>query len=364
MPANHTAHLNPTKDHTVQTKSFPGTWVVEAMERGGIDLSRLAARLPAAFGHLLHAPDTLPPNDLLELLDTCAAMSDDINFGLHMADYLELTRIGTYGYLLLNAPTIREFLELAARYYPLIYQGGRLALSTSGAVARFRYTILRPCSPDPRHLNEWTIGYFARFIRSRIDPSWVPDCATFTNPAPDNLDELRQTFGSNLEFNSKLTGLDFDAGLLDTPITVANPVLLRIISHHADDLIQELGRKHPFRAHVRLLIMEGLEHNQAKAEIVARKLNMSLSSFKRRLQESKLNFRELREGIINDLSRRALAETSLPVSDIAIKMGYSELSAFTRAFSRISGSAPLAYRRSAGQREAPEKHSGPRRRAG
>jgi AraC-like DNA-binding protein len=334
----------------MQTKSFPGTWVVEAVERGGVDLSRLAEHQPAAFDQLLHAPDMLSPDDLLDLLSECARISGDVNFGLHMADYLELTRIGTYGYLLLNASTIREFLELAARYYPLIYQGGRLELSASGAAAHFRYTIVRPCHREPRHLNEWTIGYFAKFIRSRIHPSWLPRSATFSNAMPDNLDGLRQTFGNQLAFDAKLTGFDFDSALLEIPISATDPVLLRIISHHADDLIQELGKKHPFRAQVRLLIMEGLEHGQANAEIVAKKLNMSLSSFKRRMQEAKLDFRALRDGIIKDLSERALTETSLSLNDIARKMGYSELSAFTRAFTRTSGMGPLAYRQSAKHR--------------
>lgn len=63
--------------------------------------------------------------------------------------------------------------------------------------------------------------------------------------------------------------------------------------------------------------------------------------------EAGLDFRTLRDGIVKDLSQRALAETKLPLSDIALKMGYSELSAFARAFRRLTGVPPLAYRRSA-----------------
>ncbi|MDH3436010.1 MAG: helix-turn-helix domain-containing protein [Betaproteobacteria bacterium] len=78
-------------------------------------------------------------------------------------------------------------------------------------------------------------------------------------------------------------------------------------------------------------------------------LNISLTTFRRRLREDGLEFRELRDGIIKDLSERALIETSLPLGDIALKMGYSELSAFSRAFTRFSGMSPIAYRRSARQ---------------
>jgi AraC-like DNA-binding protein len=327
-------------------------WVAEGMARGGVDLDELARCAPALFDQMMHAPDTLATDDQLELLSECARISGDVNFGLHLADHLELTSIGTYGYLLLNAPTLGEFLELAARYYPLIEQAGALALSTSGAVSHYRYTFTKPARLDPRHLNEWTIGYFAKFMRSKIHESWTPRSASFANAKPDDLDELRGIFGDELEFDAKVTGIDFDSAMLELPITSADPILLRIICRHADDLIQELGTKRPFRALVRLMIMEGLEHDEAKAESIARKLNMSLSSFKRRMQEDHLDFRKLREGIVKDLSEHALTETSLPLKHIALKMGYSELSAFTRAFTRLTHMPPLAYRRSARRPEA------------
>jgi AraC-like DNA-binding protein len=328
------------------TRGFAGTWVVEAMQRGGVDLARLARRLPGQFDQLLHAPETLNPDHLIELLDECSIMSGDADFGLHMAEYLDLTEIGIYGFLLLNAPTIQEFLALAARYYPLIYHGGRLSLATSGGVARFDYVIVAPCRRNPRHLNEWTIGYFARFVAAKVGGQWRPRRATFTNARPERLDALHRTFGEALEFDASGTGFEFDRAVLDLPVTAADPVLLRIFSHHADDLIRELGRKDPFRAKVRLLIMEGLTGGGAKAEVVARKLHMSLSSFKRRLREAGLDFRDLRDGIVRDLSQRALAESNLALAEIARKMGYSEPSAFSRAFTRLSGCSPLAYRQS------------------
>lgn len=345
----------------MQTKAHPGTWIVEAMERGGVDVNRLADRLPREFEQLLHSIHTASPDDVLALLEECVAISGDANFGLHMAKHLELTRIGTYGYLLLNAPTIREFLELAARYYPLIYQGGRLELSVSDRTTRFSYRIVKPLRLDPRHIHEWTIGYFANFIRTRLDQPWHPHRTVFAHPAPEKLDELRDWFGDNVKFDAEWSGIEFGSDILDAPITEANPVLLRIISHHADDLIQALGKKDPFRTRVRLLIMEGLEKGESKAEIVAHKLNMSLSSFKRQMRDERLDFRELRDGIIRDLSQRALTETSLPLADIALKMGYSEMSAFTRAFTRVSGKPPLEYRRSTARREALREQAHARR---
>lgn len=326
-------------------RNHAGSWIIEAMEKAGVDLAALSDLMPGEFDQLIHVPDTLQPDDLFRLLKKSEELSGDNNIGLHLSSSLELTRVGTYGYLLLNAPTIQEFLQLSARYYPLIYRGARLEFSVSGQKARLSFRIIEPFRLDPRHLNEWTLGFYIQFIRSKLYPDWEPDRVFFSHKKPSKLEDQFGVFGRNIKYAKKVTGFEFPASLLDHAITESNPVLLRIISHHADDLIQEIGKKQPFKAQVRLLIMEGLDRGQAKAEIIAGRLNMSLSGFKRRMQEEQLSFRQLRDEIVRDLSQRALIETNLPVSDIAYKMGYSELSAFDRAFSRMCGTTPLAYRK-------------------
>ena len=71
--------------------SAPGSWVVEAMATGGVDLARLAERMPAVFEQLVAAPETVSPDDLVGLLDGCASMSGDWNCG---STSLDATRVG------------------------------------------------------------------------------------------------------------------------------------------------------------------------------------------------------------------------------------------------------------------------------
>lgn len=61
---------------------------------------------------------------------------------------------------------------------------------------------------------------------------------------------------------------------------------------------------------------------------------------KRRLREEGCSFRQLRDEIVGQLSQEALKQTDAQVSEIALKLGYSELSSFDRAFGRLTGMSP------------------------
>jgi AraC-like DNA-binding protein len=96
-------------------------------------------------------------------------------------------------------------------------------------------------------------------------------------------------------------------------------------------------------------MMKDLEYGPPNAANIARQMGMSLSTLKRRLAEKNLTFRGLRDAVIRELSKRALAETDVNISLVAMQLGYSEVSAFNHAFSRLTGQSPRAYRRQARQ---------------
>jgi AraC-like DNA-binding protein len=121
---------------------------------------------------------------------------------------------------------------------------------------------------------------------------------------------------------------------------------LRVFMAHADELLEAVVADRSFEARVRLVILDNLIPNGAGASHIARQLCMSVSTLKRRLKEHNFNYRSLRERTIIDLACKALSSTDSSISNIALKLGYSELSAFDRAFSKATGLAPRAYRQS------------------
>ena len=67
-------------------------------------------------------------------------------------------------------------------------------------------------------------------------------------------------------------------------------------------------------------------------------------SLARRLAREKIEFRCLVEEVRYEIARQLISDTSLPMSEVAAILGYSEASAFTRAFRRWSDTTPRSWR--------------------
>jgi AraC-like DNA-binding protein len=284
------------------------------------------------------------PDMVNAILLECASLSGDANFGLRMVGLTDSADLGIYGYLLMNAPTVGEALEIACRYYPTFYLGAVLNLSVARATARLTYRVKASGTVSARHDNEWTLGFLVHLIRRGASADWTPQSTTFTHPAPRDRRELRQVFGSNLHFKHAINSLEFSADVLSYRISETDPGLLRVLTRHADKLLAGIHDEDDLVRNVRLLILESLERGQFDEASIASKLGVSLSTLKRRLKQKGFTYRELRDGVVEDIAKSALGQTKVPISEIALRVGYSELSAFDRAFMRLTGMTPLEYR--------------------
>jgi AraC-like DNA-binding protein len=325
--------------------SQPGAWLIDAFREMGVDVNALLQILPAEIARLLEHPESVTSDDLNRVLLACEGQTGDKHFGLHLIESVELTAMGLYGYLLLNASTIGEFLSLAEHYYPIFYRTASLEVIKSRQSWRLVYRRNNLSTMDQRHDDEWTLGAFINTIRSRLGSAWQPLSATFQEPALENLRELHRFFGQNLAFNQPLNSFEVEAALLDMPLNDSDPRLLQIIREQADEHLQSYTESASVEAQLRLMIMKDLEAGPPKAENIAREMGMSLSTFKRFLAKQNLGFRALRDSVIRELATRALAETDVNISQVAMQMGYSEVSAFNHAFLRLVGQSPREYRK-------------------
>ncbi|HVK77274.1 MAG TPA: helix-turn-helix transcriptional regulator [Kofleriaceae bacterium] len=78
--------------------------------------------------------------------------------------------------------------------------------------------------------------------------------------------------------------------------------------------------------------------------VVARRLGMSERTLQRRLKDEGTTFAVLVDEVRTDLARMYLADDRLAVYEVAFLLGFSEPSAFNRAFKRWLGTSPREYR--------------------
>lgn len=95
---------------------------------------------------------------------------------------------------------------------------------------------------------------------------------------------------------------------------------------------------------VRAQLREQMDRGTVQAEAIARRLNMSRYTLYRRLRRENQSFASVLEEVRRQAAQVYLAGTRIPLSDIALRLGFSEQSAFSRAFRRWTGVSPLQYR--------------------
>jgi len=338
-----------SRDRYLANNEQPGAWFLDVLARGGVDTQELSRRLPGQVSMVLRSPTTVTPASLNTILSEAASLSKDRNFGLRLVELISTSDLGIYGYVMANAPTVKEALDVACRYYPTFYRGATLELSTVHGAASITYHP-KDNGEIPNLLdNEWTLGYFVKLIRRGAADDWSPTRTTFPHPAPEDLapedwEELYQVFGKNVQFNHSKVSIEFPVDVLSYSINAADPELLRVLLQQADRMLTELHDDETLTDQVRLLIFENLASGKSNAARIARALCVSGSTLKRRLKQEGCSFRKLRDAVVEEVSKKALSESQAPISEIAARVGYSEVSAFDRAFARIAGMSPTEYR--------------------
>jgi len=330
----------------MKIKENSGLWVAELFRRGGVDLARLTRKHPVEVANLMASPAHIPLWQLNYLLESCAVMSGDNSFGLHLVNAMDLSMMGIYGYLLAAAPTVERFLHFGGTYYPTLYRGAALSFSIKKARCSLQFSLDEQNADSSRHLNEWTLGFYAVCLARFSGSGWKPISAGFTNAPGDNQSDLESIFGSDISFNQPFSYLEFDTRILNFSINAANDDFLEILTDQAEKLMGELEKEHTLADDVRLQILERLERKEATAEKISHFMAMSTSTLKRRLARENQTFRKIRDEVIQQLAAKALVETQTEIGAIATKLGYSELSAFDRAFKRETGMSPSRYRES------------------
>jgi len=312
-----------------------------------VDLAELTRRLPEDVDLMLRQVDTILPDNINRLLGVCAELSDNPDFGLCMNEWVDISMYGLLGYMLLNCSTVKDLFATLERYHTVHHNAG----ITYQVHLQKNTVSLRVCHDQRthahhRHTTEWCLGYIPDCLKLPLGPLATPIKAQFMHAAPANLDKIQAFFGYNLEFNQTCDQLIYPISILTERVLEADSNLLDTLHRLADDHLLALKLDNSLAKQIRAILFEKLSLGQSNATDVARVLNMSLSTFKRRLVEEGIDFKKTKEAIKNELARELLSHPSIKMYEIAQKTGFTNQSSFTRFFNRCNQQTPQDYRRS------------------
>ncbi len=171
-----------------------------------------------------------------------------------------------------------------------------------------------------------------------------PLAVYFKHDAPGSCKEHQKHFGCPVYFGAQMDALLLPTHALERPNRLGDAGTARFFDRHLDEELAQMAENEALDKKVRAEISQALSGGVPMVSDVARQLGMSARTLQRRLGESGISYQELVDESRRRLAERLLGQTRYSLLDIAFMTGFSEQSAFTRAFKRWAGQTPRSYR--------------------
>lgn len=283
----------------------------------------------------------LPESECAALFDRAAALLKDDAIGLHAGEQIRPGHYGALGYVAMNCATLGEALAGLRRYHALVLDIGPMQQTMEDGQLCLSW------NPDVEHpfrqMAEYNLAglvTFARWISGRANNPLRID---FTYAAPADLSEHQRVLGCPLRFSQDRYRLLMAMDWLAQPLIQPDASMRAMMEQLAERQMQSLARGDAI-ADARAAIARRLGEGDVELNAIASQLHLSARTLQRKLQDASLSFTQLVDDVRRELAERYLADTTLDLVDIAFLLGYSEQSAFTRAYKRWTGRAPNAAR--------------------
>ena len=293
---------------------------------------------------LLRDPDArVPWTAVLSLIGRAVEVTADTNLGLHIAEHADPGSLDVHFYAMLSSPTLGAGYERLCRYQRLIHETTRVELKVEGGQAILRH-LMPGGAAAPRQSAEFLLAIWVRGGGLVTGTDWAPREVRFGHPEPSDPSDHRRFFGAPVRFAAGENALVLPAELLGRPCLHADPSLLAVLDRYAADRLELAPRTTSFADRARAALLEELRGGEPSVERLAARLKTSVRTLNRHLAVERLSYRRLLDHLRQELACRHLADDRVSIAEVAFLLGFSELSAFYRAFKRWTGHTPAEFR--------------------
>lgn len=259
-----------------------------------------------------------------------------------IGEQYDLTLLDDVGRAVLSATTLGSALRRLADHFSLLQDATELRLDTTAENAMISYRILDPDIWPRHHDAMFSLAIIAQIIKRARGAEWDKTELAFEAEARENRTELSKTIGTACNFGADTNQVSMPLAFLDLAMPTGDDRFdVRMLSRQ----LVAKRRATSTVDRVAAIVFRELNEGRLNQEQLACEIGMSSRTLRRRLAEEGYSFQQ----ILDDCRMRQAAfdfrtRPDLSIAQIALRLGYSEHSTFTRAFSRWSGMAPQEFR--------------------
>jgi AraC-like DNA-binding protein len=285
----------------------------------------------------------LPPGAMQVIWAQALAMTRDDCLGLHLAMAAPIDAFDVHAYAMLSSPTLRDAFARACRYQRLINEGTTLTLREGARDATLRHALANG-GAVPRQPAEFLAATWVRIGRLVTGTEWVPSGVFFAHERPSDITDHCSIFGSVPRFSAGRTALQVTAETLALTNSRADATLAGLMDRYVLSLLDRHPAVTTMSGHVHAWLVGSHAAGAPTATRAARALAVSERTLHRKLAEESTTFRVVLDRFRHETAVTLLGARRHSIAEVAFLLGYSELSAFYRAFRRWTGRSPAQSR--------------------
>jgi AraC-like DNA-binding protein len=192
--------------------------------------------------------------------------------------------------------------------------------------------------------NEATIASIAAISQEVSTTRFQALAIYFKHQAPNSTAAHERHFGCPVHFGTNRDALLVSHESMQAPNRLGDPSIVKFFDVHLDEELSKIDDDASLERRVRIQISQSLSQGIPKVSDIGGYLGMSGRTLQRRLSDRGYSYQTLIDESRRELAERLLGETEYPLAEVAFLTGFSEQSAFNRAFKRWSGQTPRSYR--------------------
>lgn len=266
-------------------------------------------------------------------------LTGDPALPLRVASTVQRSSLGAFGYLAATSESGLDGFDRSSKLVDLMSEEVAIRLSIAGdeVVVSIHY---HDGHMPRRETSEFAVGIMVYMSRHVSPPSFEPRTAHFSHPAPEHLAAYEEILRLPVTFEAPHDAVSFPREIFEQPNPEADSVLRDMIERHATQLLEELPRGERLSDRVRIAIRQLLAGGTPTIDETARALRMSARTLRRHLEHENTTFRRVLDELRREIALRALEDEGRSVDEAAQLTGFSDASAFHKAFRRWTGRSP------------------------
>ena len=268
-----------------------------------------------------------------------------IDLPLRVGATMRCENYGAFGLAWKSAPNLRGSCERAERYarvltsvttYELreVDEGDYMYLHREGDRSKLGL----------RLSNEASIASIAAISQEVSTSKFQPLAIYFKHDVPGSAAAHEKHFGCPVHFGADRDALLVSHETMQAPNQVGDPSIVKFFDSHLEEALSKFDDNASLERRVRMQISQSLSQGVPTVSNIARYFGMSGRTLQRRLSDRGYSFQALVDESRRELAVRLLRETEYPLAEVAFLTGFSEQSAFNRAFKRWAGQTPRSFR--------------------